>query len=125
MLSVVAAFGAFTSYMIRTLHGCAMRGSIRIAFAVCAILSFLLVSPPGLLSATASRSREYALIDLGTLGGTNSRAYALNARGQVVGESETVTGQSRAFLWEAGRGMGAVTCGGCAVDERFRHARVE
>jgi probable HAF family extracellular repeat protein len=44
------------------------------------------------------------LTDLGTLGGRFSTAYAINDRGQVVGESETLpaTGQ-HAFLWQSGR----------------------
>jgi probable HAF family extracellular repeat protein len=63
------------------------------------------VSAAGPPSAAASRPLEYSVIDLGTLGGTNSWAYAINARGQVVGESQTVTGESQAFLWEAGIGM--------------------
>jgi probable HAF family extracellular repeat protein len=50
-----------------------------------------------------------AMTDLGTLGGTNSFAYGLNNRGQVVGISTTAPGQvpmeagTHAFLWERGR----------------------
>src|SRR5215217_6565664 len=40
--------------------------------------------------------------DLGTLGGDYSFATEINARGQVVGYSRTVTRQYRAFLWENG-----------------------
>ncbi len=44
--------------------------------------------------------------DLGTLGGTHSEAYAINANGQVTGYAN-ITGDTghRAFLWRAGQGM--------------------
>jgi probable HAF family extracellular repeat protein len=44
-------------------------------------------------------------VDLGTLGGTTSRAYAINAAGQVAGSSTTSTGETHAFLWTPGSGM--------------------
>jgi probable HAF family extracellular repeat protein len=44
----------------------------------------------------------YEVIDLGTLGGTSARPYALNDKGQVVGASLTSTGEWRAFIWESG-----------------------
>jgi probable HAF family extracellular repeat protein len=46
------------------------------------------------------------MIDLGTLGGTTGQAYALNNRGQVVGESN-IQGDAvcHAFLWDKKAGM--------------------
>src|SRR5438552_14483021 len=44
-------------------------------------------------------------IDLGTLGGTSSFAHAVNASGQVVGESFTGAGQIHAFSWTQAGGM--------------------
>jgi probable HAF family extracellular repeat protein len=44
-------------------------------------------------------------IDLGTLGGTSSAATGLNELGQVIGWSQTASGQTHAFLWTAQRGM--------------------
>jgi probable HAF family extracellular repeat protein len=43
------------------------------------------------------------LTDLGTLGGTRSRALAINERGQVLGDSMAADGQNHAFLWTNGR----------------------
>ncbi len=44
-----------------------------------------------------------AMTDLGTLDGTSSSGYGINARGQVTGESLTRSGTSRAFLYWNGR----------------------
>ena len=51
------------------------------------------------------------MTDLGTLGGTFSQAFGINARGQVVGQSTVAIGQS-AFLWEAGTMTDLSTLGG-------------
>jgi probable HAF family extracellular repeat protein len=45
------------------------------------------------------------MADLGTLGGINSEAMGLNDLGQIVGYSETSSGNTHAFLWENGHGM--------------------
>ncbi|MBM4274726.1 MAG: DUF3466 family protein [Deltaproteobacteria bacterium] len=50
-------------------------------------------------------AQPYLYYALGTLGGGTSYAFGINASGQVVGESQTTGGQTRAFLWTAGGGM--------------------
>lgn len=40
------------------------------------------------------------VIDLGTLGGANSSAYAINSTGQVAGMSEDASGQKHAVRWD-------------------------
>jgi probable HAF family extracellular repeat protein len=42
-------------------------------------------------------NQTYSIIDLGTLGGSESRAWAINNNGQVVGDAQTGSGQFRAF----------------------------
>lgn len=41
-------------------------------------------------------------LDLGTLGGTNAIATAVNNRGEAAGTSDTADGTTRAFLWRRG-----------------------
>ena len=48
-------------------------------------------------------SFAYRLTDLGTLGGTTSHAYAMNAAGHVVGEAATADGTMHAFLYADGK----------------------
>jgi probable HAF family extracellular repeat protein len=40
--------------------------------------------------------------DLGTLGGTNSKAFGINARGDIVGGSDSAFGYYSAFLYKDG-----------------------
>ncbi len=62
------------------------------------------------------------MTDLGHLGGNRSEAVAINNRGQVVGNSETATGEKRPFLWENGvmtdLGAPSVPSGAKDINER-------
>jgi probable HAF family extracellular repeat protein len=42
------------------------------------------------------------MTDLGTLGGTNSEAVAINEAGQIIGWANTTAGLIHAFVWENG-----------------------
>ena len=42
------------------------------------------------------------MTDLGTLGGPDSRAVAINDLGQVIGWGAAASGETHAFLWEDG-----------------------
>jgi len=59
---------------------------------------------------------QWIPIDLGTLGGRDSRAWAVNANGQVLGATEVASGDSCcAFSWTQAQGMinlGALVGGG-------------
>jgi len=55
---------------------------------------------------------QYTVTNLGTLGGSQSWAYALNNHGQVVGYASTVTGYEHAFLWQNGGMTDMGTLGG-------------
>jgi len=52
------------------------------------------------------------MIDLGTLGGATSYGRGINDRGQIVGGSDTSSGEQHAFLWENGTMTDLGTLGG-------------
>ena len=60
---------------------------------------------------------QYSITDLGTLGGNYSYATAINSRGQVVGSSNTASGEEHAFLWENGKmtDLGTLPGGGLSL----------
>lgn len=66
------------------------------------ILALSLVVSCVALADAAPRSHQLSMVDLGTLGGRFGSANALNNRNQVVGESQTTTFASHAFLWKDG-----------------------
>lgn len=45
---------------------------------------------------------NFTLVELGTLGGNYSEAIAVNNHVQVVGSSQTASGEYHAFFWENG-----------------------
>ena len=65
-------------------------------------LSFMLVIVLGIPSSARSDRTDRTVIELGALGGEGSAAISINARGQIVGEAETATGDTHAFLWQKG-----------------------
>jgi probable HAF family extracellular repeat protein len=65
------------------------------------------------------------MIDLGTLGGSHSVAYAINKSGEVAGSSGSASGEAHAVLWTDGRtvdltvgsgGRDLCGCHGIALD---------
>jgi len=82
-----------------------MHERIRRSFTVVVLFLLILASGSGPAATANPPAPTYTIIDLGTLGGSSSIARSINARGQVVGESDTAAGLQRAFLWEAGTGM--------------------
>jgi probable HAF family extracellular repeat protein len=79
------------------------------------ILSVLLL---GSLATDPCLAVEYKIVDLGTLGGGDSRAEGINDSGQVVGDSETAGGQRLAFLWTDGVMQDLGTLGGSHSEAR-------
>src|SRR5215211_6490108 len=88
-------------------------------FAVSAGLVLLACSPdeqtgpqrstsPDLALSTA----QYTTVDLGTLGGTSSEAFAINPAGQVAGTLTRTDGTTRGFVWQNGTVRRIGTLGG-------------
>jgi probable HAF family extracellular repeat protein len=73
------------------------RNKIRIVIVVFGFVSFWITS--------LRAAEQYRVMDLGTLGGQGSHAWAINDVGQVVGEAQTSSGQWHAFIWDATNGM--------------------
>ena len=59
---------------------------------------------------------EYHIMDLGTLGGSESRASEINGYGQIVGGAETSLGETHAFIYEGGVMSDLGTLGGNMSD---------
>jgi probable HAF family extracellular repeat protein len=74
-------------------------------------LSALLLSPTVNAQSPTLRERGIQLIDLGTLGGEESGAWAIDAKGQVVGWSLLASGERRAFT----------SCADCMMQDLGTH----
>ena len=82
------------------------------------ILLASVVVPANLLDAPASAA-TYHVTDLGTLGGTESAAWAINGKGQVTGWSKTSSnGPSHAILYSGGSMSDLGTLGGSYSEGR-------
>jgi probable HAF family extracellular repeat protein len=62
----------------------------------------LVTITPLILTNHVQAAVDYQLSNLGSLGGGSSIAYAINARGEIVGASQTATGPRHAFLYNDG-----------------------
>ena len=84
--------------------------SVSVLFNVILILSLLIgaLAFPASVHATGA----YTMTDLGTLGGSLSEAFAINEAGQVLGYSQTASGQQHAFVWDNGVMTDLGTLGG-------------
>ena len=65
-----------------------------------------------LMSARPVVAQDYTVIEIGTLGGTFSKAWDINSLGHVVGVSQTASGQDHGFLWVNGALTDLGTLGG-------------
>src|SRR2546421_15427 len=77
------------------------------------LLLMLRAGPIATGAGSSQRQAPFAMEDLGTLGGSASYAYGMNAAGQVVGNSLTAGNDSQhAFRWTGGVMQDLGTLGG-------------
>ena len=65
---------------------------------------FMVLMPFSIVFADVSRI-QYEIVDLGTLGGDTSFAWAVNENGAVSGKSQDADGYMKAFYWDRTNGM--------------------
>src|SRR5262249_1701998 len=78
---------------------------VRTLIALAATLTLILAVGQMLtiVPAAAAGMARYSITDLGTLGGSYSEAFGINASGQVVGDSGTPTSSGHAFVYSGGQ----------------------
>jgi len=67
------------------------------------------------LLAAPAAAQNYAIVDLGTLGGSTSQAHGINAKGWIVGESLTKESQDHAFVYHDGPMFDVGVTGGMSI----------
>ncbi len=77
--------------------------------ALSVLVALVLSLLPGGPAVRAVEPPAYELVDLGTLGGRASGAYDFNEQGQIVGYSQTASGETPAFLCQDGHMAGLCT----------------
>jgi probable HAF family extracellular repeat protein len=89
--------------------------SVIAALAVCGCYDDAPITQPlEVAQQLALAERRYQVVRLPSLGGTDSRAQAINNGGWVAGVSRTVDGLQRGVLWRDGSVMSLGTLGGLA-----------
>jgi probable HAF family extracellular repeat protein len=97
----------------RISSGLALRPAFHAWFLAAAMALTLVIALPSALAANPRPEVvQFSLVDLGTLGGVESHAYAINKLGLVAGDSLTSTQENHGFLWESGTMRDLGTLGG-------------
>lgn len=105
LMSAQPLFAQFRITDLGTLGGDAGANRINIHGQVVGWYSTALASGSGYETRGFVWAAEGGMIDIGTLGGTNTNATGINDYGLVVGNSQTASGHYHAFLWTAEWGM--------------------
>ena len=87
------------------------------------VAALVVVLAAGVSAASPGAHGRWVIRDLGTLGGKQSEARAVNEGGQIAGYAETRSGKEHAVVWESGRTMDLGTLGGprsvaCGINGR-------
>jgi probable HAF family extracellular repeat protein len=107
MAGTIAPYASGQNYTVTDLGSLDAAGALNVSYAggVNSLGDVVGSSYMGMSLHAYSWTKTEGMKDLGTLGGSNSIAYAINNSGTVVGQTDLANRDKHAFFWTTPRGM--------------------